>query len=285
MVSPARCRNAVRHLIRHFRVSERRACRALEINRSSLRYVAVPVDYEKRLVKRMNELAVEHPRWGYRMVATLLRGEGWKVNPKRVLRLWRQEGNRVLPKRSGAGGKRSQGSSRNAGWRLRAKHPHHIWGIDFMSGRTRRGGPIRILNVVDEFTRLELGCRVDLSIGTSDVMAELEELFLKYGKPKVIRCDNGREFVAATLMSWLTGLGIEQAFIEKGQPQQNCFVERFNGTMRSEVLDVEDFDTLIEARVVLKQWSLEEYNIRRPHRGHGMLTPRQFADNWKAGGK
>ncbi len=137
----------------------------------------------------------------------------------------------------------------------------------------------------DEFTRLALGCRVDLSIGTSDVMEELEELFLKYGKPKIIRCDNGREFVSATLISWLTGLGIELAFIEKGQPQQNCFVERFNGTMRSEVLDVEDFDTVIEARVVLKQWSFEQCNNRRPHRGHGMLTPRQFADNWKAGGK
>ncbi len=164
MVSPARCRDAVRHLIHHFRVSERRACRALEINRSSLRYVAVPVDYEKRLVKRMNELAVAHPRWGYRMVATLLRGEGWKVNPKRVLRLWRQEGNRVLPRRSGAGGKKSAGSSRNAGWRLRAKHPHHIWGMDFMSSRTRRGGPIRIRPTKPIRIRAALG-RADGSDG------------------------------------------------------------------------------------------------------------------------
>jgi putative transposase len=108
---------------------------------------------------------------------------------------------------------------------------------------------MRILNVVDEFTRLALGCQVDRSIGTSDVMAELEELFLKYGKPKVTRCDNGREFVSASLISWLTGLGIEQAFIEKGQPRQNCLVERFNGTMRSEVLDVEDFDTVIGPHV------------------------------------
>lgn len=100
----------------------------------------------------------------------------------------------------------------------------------------------------------------------------------------MIRCDNGREFISATVLFWLTGLGIEQAFIEKGQPQQNYFVERFNGTMRTEVLDVEDFETVIEARVVLKQWSLEQYNNRRPHRGHGMLTPRQFTDNWKAGG-
>ena len=283
MVSPARCREAVRHLVRRFRVSERRACRLLDLHRSTHRYLAIPADYEKRLVNRMNELAAVHPRWGYRMVCTLLRGEGWQVNLKRVARLWRQEGNRVLPRRSKASGKKAEGHSGNAGWKLRAKHPNHIWGMDFMSGRTRRGGPIRILNVVDEFTRLALGLRVDLSIGTADVMTELEQLFLKYGKPKILRCDNGREFISSTLKSWLSGLGIAIAYIEKGQPQQNCFVERFNGTMRTEKLDGEDFDTVLEARIVLKEWAFEEYNILRPHRGHGMLTPRQFADRWKAG--
>jgi putative transposase len=179
MVSPARCREAVRHLVRRFRVSERRACRLLDLHRSTYRYLALPADYEKGLVKRMNELAAEHPRWGYRMVCTLLRGEGWKVNLKRVARLWRQEGNRVLPRRSKASGKRAEGHSGNAGWKLRAKHPHHIWGMDFMGSRTRRGGPIRILNIVDEFTRLALGVRVDYSIGTADVMTELEQLFAK----------------------------------------------------------------------------------------------------------
>jgi transposase InsO family protein len=273
----------VRHLVQRFRVSERRACRLLGLHRSTHRYLPVTADYEVRLVKRMNELAIEHPRWGYRMVCALLQGEGWRVNVKRVARLWRREGNRVPPRRSKASGKKAEGLPSNAGWRLRAKYPNHIWGMDFMGSRTRRGGPIRIFNIVDEFTRLALGCRVDLSIGTSDVIIELEQLFERHGKPKIIRCDNGREFIASSLKNWLAGLGIAVAYIEKGQPQQNCFVERFNGTVRAEKLDSEDFDTLLEARIVLQQWAFEEYNNRRPHRGHGMLTPRQFADGWKAG--
>jgi putative transposase len=284
-VSPARCREAVRHLVRRFRVSERRACRLLDLHRSTYRYLAIPADYEKRLVKRLGELATEHPKWGYRVMTTLLQGEGWRVNRKRVARLWRQEGNRVLPRRAKASGKKAEGHSGNSGWKLRAKHPHHIWGMDFMGSRTRRGGPIRIFNIVDEFTRLALGVRVDHSIGTADVIAELEQLFAKPGKPKIIRCDNGREFISSTLKSWLAGLGIAIAYIEKGQPQQNCFVERFNGTMRTEKLDGEDFDSVLEARIVLREWAFEEYNNRRPHRGHGMLTPRQFADGWKAGSR
>jgi transposase InsO family protein len=155
--------------------------------------------------------------------------------------------------------------------------------MDFMGGKTRRDGPIRILNIVDEFTRLALGCRLDLSIGTRDVMAQLAALFEKHGKPKIIRCDNGPEFDSPTLRNWLAGQGIQIAYIEAGQPQQNCFVERYNGTMRTEVLNLEDFDTVVEARVVLQAWAFEQYNERRPHRGHGMLTPRQFADGWKAG--
>ena len=283
MVSPARRREAIQHLVGRFRVSERRACRLLGQHRSTQRYRAVPVDYEQRLVKRMNELAAEHPRWGYRMVATLLRGEGWRVNDKRVRRLWRLEGNRVPKRRSKASGRRAEGLRSNAAWKLRSRHPNHIWGLDFMGETTRRGTAFRILNVVDEFTRLALACRVDTSIGTRDVIEELEKVVEVNGKPKIVRCDNGREFIAATLKNWLAERDIAVAYIEKGQPQQNCFVERYNGTMRDEVLTNEDFDTVLEARVILQQWALVDYNTRRPHRGHGMLTPRQFADGWKAG--
>ena len=283
MVSPARRREAVRHLVRRFHVSERRACRVLGQRRSTQRYEPVPVEYEQGLVKRMNELAAEHPRWGYRTITTLLVGEGWRINTKRVLRLWRLEGNRVPKRRSKASGRKAEGVRSNAAWKLRARYPNHIWGIDFMGETTRRGTTFRILNMVDEFTRLALGCRVETSIGTNHVVAELQSLFERNGKPKIIRCDNGREFVAATLKTWLADHGVSTAYIEKGQPQQNCFVERYNGTMRDEVLSNEDFDTMLEARIILQQWAFEVYNTRRPHRGHGMLTPRQFADNWKAG--
>ena len=283
MVSPARRREAIKHLVRRFRVSERRACRVLGQHRSTQRYQAVPVDYEQRLVKRMNELAAEHPRWGYRTVTTLLVGEGWKVNLKRVRRLWRLEGNRVPRRHSKGTGKRAEGIPSNAAWKLRAKHPNHIWGMGFIGQTTRRGTAFRILNVVDEFTRLPLACRVDNSIGTHDVMEELEAMVAANGKPKIVRCDNGREFIVTTLRSWLAERGIAVAYIEKGQPQQNYFVERYNGTMRNEVLANEDFDTVLEARIILQKWALEEYNTRRPHRGHGMLTPRRFADRWKVG--
>ena len=217
------------------------------------------------------------------MIATLLVGEGWKVNVKRVNRLWRLEGNRVPKRRSKASGRKAEGVRTNAAWKLRAKHPNHIWGMDFMGETTRRGTRFRILNVVDEFTRLALVCRVDRSIGTRAVIEELEPVFDAYGRPKIIRCDNGREFIARTLKNWLAERGVPIAYIEKGQPQQNCYVERYNGSMRDEVLTNEDFETALEARIIVRQWAFEEYNTHRPHRGHAVLTPRQFADGWKEG--
>lgn len=271
----------MKHLVSRFHVSVRRACRLLGQHRSTQAYKAVPADYQLRLAARMNELADAYPRYGYRMVTSLLQGEGWKVNKKRVMRLWRLAGNRIQPRRKARPSVRAHGASANAAWRLRAKHPDHIWGVDFMSAKTRRGGDIRILNIVDEFTRLALGCLVEKSIGTTAVLVELERLFELYGKPKIIRCDNGKEFVSSSLKTRLAQLGVSVIHIEKGQPQQNCFVERFNGTMRSEKIDLEDFDTVLEARVILKEWALVEYNDRRPHRGHAMMTPRQFANHWK----
>jgi putative transposase len=230
----------------------------------------------------MNALAARHPRYGYRRVCALLRAEGFAVNRKRIERLWRLEGHRVPPRRSQASGKKAQGSAGNAAWNRPAAHPNDVWSYDFMSGRTREGGALRILNVVDEYTRLALACRVDRSIGARHVRAELEDLFARHGKPNVLRSDNGREFIAASLQAWLREEGVEPAFIEKGSPQQNPYVERFNGTMRDEKLNGEEFDSVLEARVVIAAW-VEEYNTRRPHRGLGMLTPRQFAERWKEG--
>jgi transposase InsO family protein len=282
MVSPARRRDAVVYLVRRHPISERRACRVVGQHRSTQRYRGRPPDFELRLVRRMEQLAARHPRYGYRRICALLREEGWAVNRKRIERLWRLEGHRVPPRRSQASGKRAQGAAQNAVWNLPAAFPNHIWSYDFTTARTRRGGPLRILNVVDEFTRVALGCRVAPSIGARDVRKELEELFRLHGRPRVIRSDNGREFIAASLVSWLAEQGVQAAFIEKGSPQQNPFVERFNGTMRDEKLNGEEFDSVLEARVVLQDW-IQEYNERRPHRGLAMKTPRQFATEWKKG--
>jgi transposase InsO family protein len=146
-----------------------------------------------------------------------------------------------------------------------------------MSARLRNGGALRILNVVDEYTRVALGCHVDRSIGAAQVIVQLEELFGVHGKPEFIRSDNGREFIATSVGIWLQERGVRTAFIEKGSPQQNAFVERFNGTMRDELLNGEEFDTLTEARVVAARW-VDEYNRQRPHRALGFKTPLQFAD-------
>ena len=284
MVSPARRRDAARYLQRRHKISERRACRVVEQHRSTQRYRPVPAEYELRLVARMNELAAAHPRWGYRTVWQLLRGEGWQINRKRIERLWRLEGHRVPPRRSQSSGKKAQGTAEKAIWNLPATRPNHVWSYDFMSGRTSDGGSIRILNVVDEYTRVALGSRVARSIGAGDVVVELEGLFKTHGKPELLRSDNGREFIADSLGEWLAAQGVKTAFIEKGSPQQNAFVERFNGTMRNEVLNGEEFDSVLEARVVIDNW-LVTYNTLRPHRGLGMLTPAAFAASCRKGPK
>jgi transposase InsO family protein len=251
-------------------------------HRSTQRYQRVEPEYELKLVVAMNELAALHPRYGYRRICALLRAQGWLVNRKRVERLWRLEGHRVPPRRGRASGQKAQGTADNAIWNLPAGGPNHVWSYDFMSARTRDGASLRILNVVDEYTRVCVGCRVARSIGAGDVVNELERLFALHGRPRLLRSDNGREFIAASLQAWLAGEGVATAFIEKGSPQQNAFVERFNGTMRDELLNGEEFDSLLEARVLIGAWVVE-YNTQRPHRGLRMLTPAAFAASCNEG--
>jgi len=281
MVSPARRRDAVGYLCRRHPVSERRACKLVGQHRSTNRYRATQPDYELRLLKRMNELAARHPRYGYRRIWALLRGEGFEVNRKRIERLWRLEGHRVPPPTKSRQ-KKNLGSSMNASWNLGASHRNQIWSYDFVSARTTDGRPLRILNVVDEHTRLCIGSYVARSIGAGDVKEQLGALFARHGRPGLLRSDNGREFTAELLGEWLSGQGVAQAFIDPGSPQQNPFVERFNGTMRDEVLNGESFHSVLEARVVIAAF-VTEYNELRPHRGLGMKTPLAFAEAARVG--
>jgi transposase InsO family protein len=274
MVSPARRRAAAGYLVRRHGISERRACRLLGQHRSTQRYRALVPLEEATLVRAMNACAAAHPRWGYRAVWTLLRQEGWAVNRKRIERLWRLEGHR-LPHRQKSG-KRAQGSGENSSRNRPALAVNHIWSYDFVSATTRRSGPIRILNVVDEFSRRSLGSCVSRSIGAQAVIGHLSKLFATHGQPQAIRSDNGREFIATSVVAWLATQGVSAVFIEKASPQQNPFVERFNGTMRRDLLDVEEFDSVLEARVLVDAWNLE-YNTQRPHRGLGFMTPLAFA--------
>lgn len=276
-MSPARRRAAVHYLVRRHKVSERRACKVIGQHRSTQRYQPQPGDYELRLVKAMNALADKHPRYGYRTIWALLRSDGWVVNRKRIERLWRLEGHRVPPAKRKDSGKKAWGTAENAIWNRPATRPNHIWSYDFMGDRLRDGSALRILNVVDEYTRVALCSYVDRSIGAADVIVQLDDLFRSHGKPEAIRSDNGREFIAASVGAWLEERGVATAFIEKGSPQQNAFVERFNKTMRDNLLNGEEFETLTEARIVIERWRIE-YNRHRPHRGLGFKTPFQFAD-------
>lgn len=281
MVSPSRRRDAVGHLRRRFKVSERRACNLVGQHRSTQRYKPTQPEFEQRLLKRMNELATEHPRYGYRRIWALLRGEGFEVNRKRIERLWRLEGHRVPPHKPSLR-KKNLGSTQNSSRNLAASRPNQIWSYDFVADRTADGRPLKILNVVDEYTRLCIGSYVARAIGAADVQGQLAEMFARHGRPKIIRSDNGREFTADSLAEWLSQQGVAQAFIDRGAPQQNPYVERFNGTMRDETLNGELFHSLLEARVVIAEF-VTEYNEIRPHRGLGMQTPMAFSESTRVG--
>jgi putative transposase len=269
-----RRRAAVAHLMHRFSVSERRACRVVGQHRSTQRYEIRPGELELKLVVRMNALAARHPRYGYRRIWALLRQEGFEVNHKRVRRLWAAEGHKVPPAKRSSG-QRARGSGAGAAWNLPAAAPNDVWSYDFLDARSSSGGQIRVLNVVDEFTRRCLGCHVARSIGSREVARFLEQLFSTHGRPKRLRSDNGREFISETLGHWLSEQDVAPVFIEYGSPWQNPFVERFNRTMRDEVLNGESFHNVLEARVVLSRWA-QEYNRLRPHRGLGMKTPQAF---------
>jgi transposase InsO family protein len=224
----------------------------------------------------MRELAGRHPRYGYRRVAALLRLEGWPVNRKRVYRLWRVEGLKV-PKRQRK--RRHLGCSDNGVVRRRAERPNHVWTYDFLMDQTSDGRRLKILPVVDEFTRENLALEVERRMGAAGVIEVLTELVGLRGAPEYLRSDNGPEFIAEAIRAWLRDSGVGTLFIEPGAPWENAYIESFNGKLRDELLDREEFGSLLEAKVLAGQWRVE-YNDRRPHSGLGYRTPAAFAAAW-----
>lgn len=251
-------------------VSERRACRALSQLRSSYRYRPQPLDSDQaRLRERIIALAKAYGRYGYRTVTDLLRLEGWDVGKDRVYTMWRHEGLQVpakQPKRARLW--RADGSC----IRLRPERPNHVWSYDFVAERTQDGRPFRILNILDEYTRECLASHVARRIRSQDVILLLADLFLKYGGPAHIRSDNGPEFIAKQLRSWLMRIGIGPLYIEPGSPWENGYCESFNGKMRDQLLNGELFYTLKEAQVIIERWRIH-YNTVRPHSSLGGQPP------------
>jgi transposase InsO family protein len=242
-------------------VSERRACRVLEQARSTQQHRPRGPGEEEQLVARIIDLATHYGRYGYRRVTALLRREGWTVNHKRVERIWRREGLKVPQKQPKRGRLwLNDGSC----IRLRPEHKDHVWSYDFMVARTADGRPLRILTILDEYTRECLCILVERRISSQNVIDELTELFLNRGIPEHIRSDNGPEFTAKLVRDWLNRLGVKTLFIKPGSPWENGYIESFNGKLRDELLNREVFTTLLEAQVLVESWR-DEYNHVRPH--------------------
>jgi len=237
--------------------------------RSTQRYRGQIVHDESRLVGRMVELASRYGRYGYRRITALLCREGFTVNHKRIERLWRRESLKV-PNRQPKRGRLwlTDGSC----IRLRPRRKNHVWSYDFVFDRTRDGRSLRLLTVMDEYSRECLAIDVARQLSSHDVLDRLTDLFIRCGIPDYIRSDNGPEFTAKAVRQWLAGLGVKTVFIEPGSPWENGYIESFYGKLRDELLSREVFDTLLEARVLIARWR-QDYNWLRPHSSLGYRPP------------
>jgi len=257
------------HLQGTLGLSERRACRVIGQPRSTQRYRDNPKTDEQALRGDIIRLASKYGRYGYRRVTALLHNSGWMVNHKRVERIWRQEGLKV-PKKQPKRGRLwlNDGSC----VRLRPTHRNHVWSYDFVMDRTQDGKPIKILTLIDEYSRHCLALEVDRSIKSDDVLHSLSNQFLIYGIPENIRSDNGPEFTAKAVRRWLERIGVRTAFIEPGSPWENGYNESFNGKLRDELLNREIFYNIKEAKVLIENWR-KEYNTVRPHSSLDYKSP------------
>ena len=272
MVSPAHRRAAACVVVKRGLCAGRRAGRGLRRARATFLYRGRPSSAKQaRLAKRLRVLSEAHPRYGYRRITALLRQEGWSIGKRQIQRLRRADGLRVPPTKRKVV---RQGIS--TGLPTKAAHRGHVWTWDFVSDATVRGGALKMLTILDEFTRECHVLRPDRALRASDVLAWLEQAIKTHGAPSFLRSDNGPEFIAKEVQSWLTANQIKTLYIEPGSPWQNGFVESFHGRFRDECLNREQLWTLTEARVVIEDFRCE-YNEHRPHGKLGYQSPARFA--------
>jgi putative transposase len=264
-------REAVRLLVARG-LSQRRAWVLLQLQRSTCGYQARP-ERPAELTTQLRELARQHPRDGYRRVWALLRRRGQRVKKKQVHRLWKQARRQVRKVT------RQRRRARHAVIPVQATQPGHVWTDDFLHDRCLKGTPLKVLTVMDEFTREGLALAVGTSLPSARVLAVLQGLVVTYGTPQFVRSDNGPEFIALAVRGWLAQHQMTTVYIDPGCPWQKGYGERFNGTVRDECLNMHVFQSVAEARVVLEAYR-RQYHEERPHSSLGDRTPAEFKRDW-----
>ena len=275
MVGPRQKKEAVKHVLARGLCSLRRACQYFELHRSTYQYEPKEsTEYRHKLVARIIAFSKKHSRYGYRRIRALLAHEGWPVSGKFVQKVRRVEGLGVRPPR-----KRRRRQGQSTASPTRAVQPNHVWSWDFVADRTDRGGPLRLMTLIDEHTRQCLAIKVARSLNSADVVEVLNEAIKDNGKPQCIRSDNGSEFIAHKVKGELQHQKIDIVYIDPGSPWQNGHIESFHNRLRDECLNQELFLSVTEARVVIEQWR-HRYNAGHPHSRLGFLSPNTFARLW-----
>jgi putative transposase len=272
IVSPGHRRQMAKKVVEAGMCSGRAVCRILRLSRATYWYRGkAPSPCQRQLITRMRLLSEQHPRYGYRRIAALLREEGWRVGKRQLQRLRRGQGLRVPPTK-----RKSVRRGLSTGLPTRATHRGHVWTWDFISDATVRGGTLRMLTILDEHTRECHVLRADRALRSEDVLKWLKKAIEEHGAPQYLRSDNGSEFIAKEVQRWLAQNQIKTIYIEPASPWQNGFVESFHGRFRDECLNREQLWTLTEARVVIEDFR-HRYNHLRPHSKLGYQSPVRFA--------
>ena len=271
MVGPASRRRAVKHVVETGLGNPAQACRALGIARSTFYHAPKPGATSRKLRREIIALSRKHPRYGYRRITALLRRAGRQVNAKRVQRVRYQEGFQVSRRQ-----RRSRRVGLSTAERQRATRVNDVWSWDFVTDQTENGSHFRILTLIDEHSRVCLATHAGWSIRAVDVITVVEAAFVRYGRPRHLRSDNGPEFIAYAIQDWLAASAVKTLYIKPGSPWENGHIESFHDKLRGECLNRELFGSLLEAQIILEQWRTE-YNDERPHSSLRYQTPSEYA--------
>lgn len=273
MVKPATKREVVAYLVSEYPMNIRQACQSLNLERSSYYYHPKRKD-DTDVIDCLNQLSERHPSYGFKKMFHSLRNEGFDWNYKKVYRVYKKLGLNILRKR-----RRRLASREKQNLEVPEKY-NEVWSMDFMSDSLFNSRRFRTLNIIDDYNRELIWIEAGLSIGAMHMTELLEWIVKERGKPKAIRTDNGPEFTSSVFTNWCHNHRIEIRYIQPGKPVQNAFIERFNRTYRTEVLDASIFNNLIEVREITSDW-IEHYNHNRPHESLGNLSPMQYLSKKK----